>query len=136
MRYVFGENKASPASCHELEQDQTLQDLVLSVFHATTHTFSGTVAVKVIENHPRKAFVKIHLPQGVQIVKQQQTLLRRSLQGRRGRARTQAVRITPVFGDPDNHSRSKAGVTFGAGAWSLTITPSAPDFESFKTLKR
>ena len=41
-----------------LEQDQQLQDLFLSVFHATTHTFSGTAAVKIIENHLGKAFIK------------------------------------------------------------------------------
>lgn len=42
----------------DLEKDQTLQDLVLSVFHATTHTFSATAAVKVIENQLGRAFVK------------------------------------------------------------------------------
>lgn len=44
-----------------LETDQMLQDLALSVFHATTHTFSGTQATKIIENHLGRAFVK-HLP--------------------------------------------------------------------------
>ena len=42
-----------------LEADQTTQDLVLSVFHATTHTFSATGAVKIIENHLGKAFIKM-----------------------------------------------------------------------------
>lgn len=42
----------------DLESDQTVQDLVLSVFHATTHTFNGTQAVKIIENHKGKAFIK------------------------------------------------------------------------------
>lgn len=42
----------------DLEADQQLQDMVLSVFHATTHTFSGTGAIKIIENHLGKAFVK------------------------------------------------------------------------------
>jgi hypothetical protein len=42
----------------DLEDDQDLQDKVLSVFHAMTHTFSGTGAVKIIENHLGKAFVK------------------------------------------------------------------------------
>lgn len=45
-------------SIENLEDDQNLQDLVLSVFHATTHTFEGTPAVKIIENHLGKAFVK------------------------------------------------------------------------------
>jgi len=47
-----------------LEDDQRLQDLVLSVFHATTHTFDQTPAVKIIENHIGKAFIKqVHLQQ-------------------------------------------------------------------------
>lgn len=41
-----------------LEQDQTAQDLFLSVFHTTTHTFAATHAVKIIENHLGKAFIK------------------------------------------------------------------------------
>jgi hypothetical protein len=41
-----------------LEDDQTLQDLVLSVFHAATITFQGGT-VKIIENHNGKAFVKL-----------------------------------------------------------------------------
>ncbi len=45
-----------------LEEDYNLQDLVLSVFHAATHTFSSTPAVKIIENHLGKAFIKIQLP--------------------------------------------------------------------------
>ena len=50
-----------------LEQDQQFQDLVLSVFHATTHTFSGTSAVKIIENHLGKAFIKQQVQQAIQI---------------------------------------------------------------------
>jgi len=42
----------------DLEKDNKLQDLVLSVFHATTHTFDGTGAVKIIENQLGKAFIK------------------------------------------------------------------------------
>ncbi len=41
-----------------LEQDQELQDIVLSAYHATTHAFSGP-AVKIIENHQGRAFIKI-----------------------------------------------------------------------------
>lgn len=41
-----------------LEADQRTQDLVLSIFHATTHTFSMTPCVKVIENHKGRAFMK------------------------------------------------------------------------------
>lgn len=43
-----------------LEQDPTLQDLALSVFHATTHTFAGTSAAKIVESHTGRAFVKHH----------------------------------------------------------------------------
>jgi Serine dehydrogenase proteinase len=43
----------------DLETDQTLQDLVLSVYHATTQTFDNTTGVKIIENHVGKAFVKM-----------------------------------------------------------------------------
>lgn len=41
----------------KLEDDETLQDLVLSVHHATQHTFGGS-AVKLIENHLGRAFVQ------------------------------------------------------------------------------
>jgi len=42
----------------DLEKDEKLQDLVLSVFHSTTQTFDGTLAVKIIENHLGRAFIK------------------------------------------------------------------------------
>lgn len=42
----------------DLEIDQELQDGVLSVFHATSHTFSASPTVKIIENHLGKAFIK------------------------------------------------------------------------------
>lgn len=50
-----------------LEDDQRAQDLFLSVLHATTHTFNGTSAVKIIENHLGKAFIKKAHPVVVQI---------------------------------------------------------------------
>jgi len=46
-------------SVESLEADKRYQDLVLSVFHATMLTFTMTPAVKIIENHDRKAFIKI-----------------------------------------------------------------------------
>ncbi len=46
----------------DLEKDQETQDLVLSVFHATTLAFDSTSAVKIIENHQGKAFVKTAFP--------------------------------------------------------------------------
>ncbi len=45
-------------SVERMENDGKLQDLSLSVFHATTHTFSGTVAIKIVENHMGRAFIK------------------------------------------------------------------------------
>ena len=42
-----------------LEDDQEFQDLVLSVYHSTTHTFQGTQVVKIVENHMGKAFMKL-----------------------------------------------------------------------------
>ncbi len=53
------ELEARQLKVEHLETDQTTQDLVLSVFHATTHTFSATGAVKIIENHLGKAFIKM-----------------------------------------------------------------------------
>ena len=40
-----------------LEDDNDLQDLVLTVHHAYMHSFSGTAAVKIIENHLGRAIV-------------------------------------------------------------------------------
>jgi len=42
-----------------LENDQKLQDTVLSVHHAAAHTFAGTPAVKIIENHHGRAWIKM-----------------------------------------------------------------------------
>ncbi len=45
----------------DLEVDQTFQDLVLSVYHATTLAFDNPAgAVKIIENQLGRAFVKLH----------------------------------------------------------------------------
>lgn len=43
----------------ELEADPELQDLVLSVYHATTLTFAQTAAGKIIENDRGRAYVKM-----------------------------------------------------------------------------
>lgn len=51
--------KTKGLKIEDLEADQELQDLVLSIFHATTHTFSATGAVKIVENHNGKAFIKM-----------------------------------------------------------------------------
>jgi hypothetical protein len=59
-----------------LEQNQQVQDLILSVFHATTHTFTGTAAVKIIENHLGKAFVKQARPIAIQVPQPAQEALK------------------------------------------------------------
>ena len=53
-----------------LETDESLQDMSLSVFHATTHTFTGTPAVKIVENHTGRAFIKqeiVHTAPGLPV---------------------------------------------------------------------
>ncbi len=53
----------------QLEDDEKFQDLSLSVFHATTHTFTATKAVKIVENHTGRAFIKQHAVQPVPTLK-------------------------------------------------------------------
>ncbi len=55
-----------PMRCRELglnirllEDDEVLQDAVLSVHHACIHTLSGTRAYKIIENHTGKAYIPL-----------------------------------------------------------------------------
>ena len=42
----------------DLESDQDLQDLVLTVHHAFMHTFSNSAALKIIENHDGVAYIE------------------------------------------------------------------------------
>ncbi len=42
-----------------LEEDQDLQDAVLSVFHATTVTFESTPCIKIVENHLGKGVYQV-----------------------------------------------------------------------------
>ena len=41
-----------------MEDDDSVWDMALSVYHATTQTFSGTPATKIVENHTGRAFIK------------------------------------------------------------------------------
>ena len=45
-----------------LESDPKLQDAVLSVHHAVSHTFTGTGATKIVENHHGRAWIKMNVP--------------------------------------------------------------------------
>lgn len=65
----------------DLEADQTLQDLALTVFHACSHVFSNTAAVKIVENHHGRAFVK----------QQQQVMVPVTLQPQPGRVPVPAM---------------------------------------------
>lgn len=42
----------------KLEEDGVLQDLILTLHHALTITFSQTGAIKLIENHKSVAFIQ------------------------------------------------------------------------------
>lgn len=42
----------------DLETDQTLQDMVLSVYHSSMLVFGSTLTAKIIENQMGKAFIK------------------------------------------------------------------------------
>ncbi len=42
----------------DLETDQKLQELVLSVYHAATHSLGGTACTKIIECHAGKGYFK------------------------------------------------------------------------------
>ena len=55
----------------DLEADQIFQDLVLSIYHATTHTFNGTPAVKIIENQKGRAYIQMQQRIPVQVPQQQ-----------------------------------------------------------------
>jgi Serine dehydrogenase proteinase len=48
----------SALNVHKLEDDQKLQDLVLTIHHCYMHTLSNTGAFKVIENHLGRAMVR------------------------------------------------------------------------------
>lgn len=46
----------------KMEDDQELQDLILTVHHTFMHTFSMTPAMKIVENHEGVAFIKMASP--------------------------------------------------------------------------
>ncbi len=43
----------------DLEADSAVENAVLGLFHSTSHTFNGTPAVKLLENHRGRAFIKL-----------------------------------------------------------------------------
>jgi len=50
--------RANGVRVEDLEADQTLQDAVLSVHHATMHTIQGP-AIKIVENHLGRTYAKV-----------------------------------------------------------------------------
>lgn len=58
--------RAVDVNVSDLENDPALQDAVLSVHHAAMHTLGGA-AVKLVENHLGKAFVKVQQVMQVQV---------------------------------------------------------------------
>lgn len=55
----YDEAKEMGLKIRMLEDDQDIQDLVLTIHHCFVHAFSTTGAFKIIENHEGKAFIKI-----------------------------------------------------------------------------
>lgn len=58
--------KAIQVKIEDLETDQQLQDAVLSVHHATLLTMGSGTAVKIVENHLKRAYIQQHAPLAVQ----------------------------------------------------------------------
>lgn len=57
--FQFEECLAAGLKVIKLEDDQKLQDLVLTIHHCYMHTLANTPAFKIIENHLGRATVKI-----------------------------------------------------------------------------
>ncbi len=53
-----------------LEENQQLQDAVLSVHHATLHSFMNPAVLKIVENHLGRAFVRIGQPTMIPMIQQ------------------------------------------------------------------
>jgi predicted N-acyltransferase len=57
--------RAAGLEVEALEDDQKLQDLVLTIHHCYMHTLSNTPAFKIVENQLNRAMVKMQQPQFV-----------------------------------------------------------------------
>jgi len=58
VKFSLYKDTPSIASIVDMEDDNELQDLILTVHHSFMHTFSQSMAVKVVENHLGIAFVE------------------------------------------------------------------------------
>jgi len=71
-----------------LEEDQNLQEAVISVYHASTITFNGTLAIKLIENQNDKLYATMNQARAVlQFKPDQQQQQARSRAARQNRTR-------------------------------------------------
>ncbi len=62
-KHIHAEDcKAMGLKILEIESDQTLQDLILTVHHCYMHTLMNTPAIKIIENHAGANLIKQHAP--------------------------------------------------------------------------
>jgi hypothetical protein len=58
-KYINREElRAKGVNVVNLEDDKKQQDFILSIFHATAHTFNQSHAVKIVENHRGAAFIE------------------------------------------------------------------------------
>jgi hypothetical protein len=64
--FQIRECREAGLTIEDLESDQKLQDLVLTIHHCFMHTLSNTIAFKIIENQLGKAMVKLNV-QGLQV---------------------------------------------------------------------
>jgi hypothetical protein len=56
-----------------MEEDNDLQDLILTVHHSFMHTFAHTSATKIVENHLGVAYIEsipIQIPMQMQQIQQ------------------------------------------------------------------
>lgn len=63
MTMIHGMDKAKELGLNiiALEDDEALQDAILSVHHCYMHTFQNTQAVKIIENQEGTSFIMVNV---------------------------------------------------------------------------
>ncbi len=84
----FGDHKTNKSHAHhiskevckeigvsviDMEDDNELQDLILTVHHSFMHTFSNSMATKIVENHLGVAYIEslpVQIPMQVQQIRQ------------------------------------------------------------------
>ena len=114
----------------DLENDHNLQDAVLSVHHATMHTFAGTPAQKIIENHHGRAWVRmggaLSRPNEIALPPSESARCtpRRTTPSAKGKPRTE---VRPQ--SPDEREHCKAVALLAIAPFVTISTTSAPPFK-------